>query len=241
MDVREAQPRDRPAIRDVARRSLEVSYTLSPGAINNAVEEWYDENRLTEMLANEDKLLLVGDIDGQVVAVSDSERTDENTAELLWLHVDPDYRGEGTGQQLYNHTRERLEDMGVTSIQARVLADNSGGNTFYQNRGLSKVGEETVEIDGTTYTENVYTDIQEEGLEALEVGEQTVYIDHDNTEKGSIAPFRVVYEEENGKDIYGYWCSKCGELANAMDAMGRIQCDNCGNARKPTRWDSAYL
>jgi hypothetical protein len=131
--------------------------------------------------------------------------------------------------------------MGVTSIQARVLADNSGGNTFYKNRGLSKVGEETVEIDGANYIENVYTDIQEEGLEAIETDGKTVYIDHDNTEKGSIAPFRVVYEEDEGKDIYGYWCSKCGELANAMDAMGRIQCDNCGNARKPTRWDSAYL
>lgn len=241
MEVREARPQDRPAIRDVARRSLQVSYTLGPAAINNAVEEWYDENRLKDMFSDETKLLLVAEVDGQVVAVSDSEKTDENTAVLLWLHVDPDYRGEGKGQKLYNRTRDRLKEMGVTSIQARVLADNSGGNTFYQNRGLSKVGEEQVEIDGTTYVENVYTDIKTEGLEALEVDDQTVYIDHDNTEKGSIAPFRVVYEEEEGEDIYGYWCSKCGELANAMDAMGRIQCDECGNSRKPTRWDAAYL
>lgn len=241
MDVREASSQDRPAIRDVARRSLQTSYSLTPSAINGAVEEWYDENRLKDMLSDDDKLLLVGDADEQVVAFTESHRTDENTAELLWLHVDPDYRGEGYGELLYEQTRDHLAELGVTSIQARVLADNAGGNTFYQDKGLSKVGEEEVDIDGTSYVENVYAEVGQEGIEALELAEQTVYIDHDNTEQGSIAPFRVIYTEEDGSEIYGYWCTKCESLANAMDAMGRIQCDNCGNARKPTRWDSAYL
>jgi len=26
-----------------------------------------------------------------------------------------------------------------------------------------------------------------------------------------------------------------------MDAMGRMECGTCGNQRRPTRWDSAYL
>jgi hypothetical protein len=68
-----------------------------------------------------------------------------------------------------------------------------------------------------------------------------MYIDHENTEEGSVAPFRVVYTEKDGADIYGYWCTKCEDFANAMDAMGAIRCDGCGNVRKPTRWDLAYL
>lgn len=241
MEVRQARSQDRPSIRDVARRSLQTSYSLTPSAINGAVEEWYDENRLKDMLSDEDKSLLVAEADGQVVAFSESQRTDANTAELLWLHVDPDYRGEGYGEVLYERTRDHLAEQGVTSIQARVLADNAGGNTFYKDKGLSKVGEEAVDIDGTTYVENVYSEIEQEGIEPLDLAEETVFIDHDNTEKGSIAPFRVIYTEEDGKEIYGYWCTKCEDQANAMDAMGRIQCDSCGNARKPTRWDSAYL
>lgn len=241
MDVREAESRDRPAIRDVARRSLETSYTLSPGAINGAISEWYDENRLKEMLTDEDKILLVGESDGQVTAFSEIEITGEHSAELLWLHVDPDYRGEGQGEILYNETRSYLAERGVTSIQARVLTDNAGGNAFYQNQGLSKVGEKQVDIDGTKHVENVYAEIQQEGLEAYEDDGETVYIDHENTERGSIAPFRVVYTQQIGEEIYGYWCNHCEELANAMDAMGRIQCDECGNARKPTRWDASYL
>jgi ribosomal protein S18 acetylase RimI-like enzyme len=241
MEVREADPQDRPAIRDVARRSLQTSYSLTPSAINGAIEEWYDENRLKDMLSDEDKQLLVAVADDQVVAFSESHRTDRNTAELLWLHVDPDYRSEGHGEALYEQTRDHLADFGVTSIQARVLADNAGGNSFYRDKGLSKVGEETVDIDGTSYVESVYAEVEQEGIEPLDLAEETVFIDHDNTEQGSIAPFRVIYAEEDGKEIYGYWCTNCENLANAMDAMGRIQCDNCGNARKPTRWDSAYL
>jgi ribosomal protein S18 acetylase RimI-like enzyme len=241
MEVREARPKDRPAIRDVARRSLQTSYSLNPSAINGAIEEWYDENRLKDMLADDDKLLLVVDVDDQVVAFSESERTSEEAAELLWLHVDPNYRGEEYGEMLYKATRNHLAAEGVGSIKARVLADNAGGNAFYENRGLSKVGEEKVEIDGTTYVENVWAEIEEEGIEEHEHEGQTVYIDHDNTERGSIAPFQVVYTQKAGQEIYGYWCTQCSNLANAMDAMGRIQCDECGNSRKPTRWDASYL
>lgn len=241
MEIRQAERKDRPAIRDVARRSLQASYTLDPRAITGAIAEWYDENRLTDMLSDDDKLLLVVEVDDQVVAFSETEITSDSTAQLLWLHVDPDYRGEQYGKQLFDETREQLAERNIPNIQGRVLADNAGGNAFYEQQGLTKVGEEEVEIDGTTYIENVYAEVAPEGIEPISVEDDTVYIDHESTETGSIAPFHIVYTEQGGEDIYGYWCSKCENFANAMDAMGRIQCDSCGNSRKPTRWDSAYL
>jgi ribosomal protein S18 acetylase RimI-like enzyme len=242
MEIREANPGDRPAIRDVARRSMQASYSLAPTAIVGAVEEWYDENRLKDMFNDQDKVLLVVEVDGQVVGFADSVLTGENTAEILWLHIDPDYRGEDYGEGLFEATRNHLREMGATNLRGRVLADNAGGNSFYQNRGLVKVGEEEVDIDGTPYVENVYAEVEAERMEeaALDDG-TTVYIDHENEETGSIGAFHVVYTERDGSDIYGYWCSKCESFANAMDAMGRIQCDECGNARRPTRWDAAYL
>jgi ribosomal protein S18 acetylase RimI-like enzyme len=241
MEIREAHKQDRPAIRDVARRSLETSYSLGPRAITGAIEEWYDENRLRDILSDDDKLLLVVDAGGQVVGFSESIVTGEETAQLLWLHVDPDYRGENYGQQLFDATLEHLGDKSIDNLQGRVLADNQAGNAFYEAQGLAKVGEEEVEIDGTTFAEHVYADVDEDGIEAIETDGKTVYVNHDSTETGSIAPFHVVYTEPDREEIYGYWCSRCEDLANAMDAMGRIQCDGCGNARKPTRWDSAYL
>jgi len=241
MDVREVQPADRPAIRDVARRSLAASYSLGPSAIMGAVDEWYDENRMRDQISDPSKLFLAAVVDGQVVAFSDSALTGEDTGELYWIHVDPDYRAEDIGEVLFEETRTHLADRGAEHLHGRVLAENVGGNEFYKRHGLVKVGEEEVDIEGTTYVEHVYAQPSEEGLEALDVDGETVYVDHATRETGSIAPFNVIYTDEDAEDIWGYWCSKCQQPANAMDSMGRIQCDECGNARKPTRWDSAYL
>ncbi|MEF8887145.1 MAG: GNAT family N-acetyltransferase [Haloarculaceae archaeon] len=241
MNVRTATPEDRPAIRDVARRSMQASYSLDPKTIVGAIEEWYGEDRLLEVFEDDGKLLLVGEHDGQVVGFTDSVVTSEGTAELLWLHVDPDYRSEDYGKRLFEATRDRLAERGATTLRGRVLADNADGNAFYEQQGLTKVGEAEVEIDGTPHVENVYAEDDQPRLEPVDDDGRTVYVDHEDHERGSVAPFAVVYTSEGGEDLYGYWCSNCENLSNAMDPMGRIQCDTCGNARKPTRWDSAYM
>ena len=241
MEIREARTEDCPAIRDVARRSLEASYPLGPRAIAGAIEEWYDQSRLERLLSGEDTLLLVADDGGQVVGFSESVVTGADTAQLLWLHVDPDNRGEDCGGQLFDATRASLRERGIDTLQGRVLAENRTGNAFYEAQGLSKVGETAVEIDDTRYVEHIYAEVDENGIEAIDANGETVYISHSSTETGSIAPFRAVYNDPDRNELYGYWCSRCEDLANAMDAMGRIRCDGCGNARKPTRWDAAYL
>lgn len=241
MEIREAQRRDRPALRDVARRSLQASYPLEPKAITDALEQWYDENRLAEMIDDDEYVLLAVDIDGQVVGFSDARKAGENTGDLYWFHVDPEYRSENYGKQLFDETRAQLEARGATTLRGRVLAVNEGGNAFYRRHGLTKVGEETVDIDGEEYVQNIYTELDTERIEEVESEDSTVYVDHHNTERGSLAPFSVVYTEREGEELYGFWCDNCGRLANAMDSMGRIRCDNCGNTRKATRWDAAYL
>ncbi|MFC7059493.1 GNAT family N-acetyltransferase [Halovenus salina] len=239
MEVREAVPHDKPALRDVARRSLEASYPLDPSTIGAAVDEWYAEERLTERLDDDRQLLLVAEEEEQVVGFADAEQTGDSTAELYWLHVDPSHRTESFGERLFEETQIAFEERGVPNLLGRVLAVNAAGGDFYQRHGMEKVGEETVDIDGTEYAQEIYAAFEGD-TEAVEVNGDTVYIDHTATERGSIGQFHLVYLEEDGNH-YGYWCANCQSLANAMDAMGRIQCDGCGNRRKPTRWDAAYL
>lgn len=241
MELREARPIDRPAIRDVARRSLQASYSLEPSAIIGAVEEWYGEHRLRKLLAADDHLLLLVEEEGQTVAFAESVVIEDNTAEIRWLHVDPDHRDEGYGVALYEMTRKHLEERDIESIHGRVLADNVQGNHFYEEQGLTKVGEETAKIDGTLYAENIFAEVDVDRMEERSVNGDSVYVDHETTETASVAPFHVVYTTEDAEDIYGYWCSNCETLATAMDPSGRVQCDECGNTRKPTRWDAAYL
>jgi len=242
MDFRRARPADSPAIRDVARRSLGASYSLGPQAISNAVEEWYNEDELAAKLDDPDHVVLVADDAGQVVGFSESVVAAANTATLLWLHVDPAHRGEGIASDLFEATRAELERLDVSNLRGRVLAENTDGNEFYDHREFRQVGTDTVEIDGESYVENIYADAEQWGREAVETPDgRTVYVDHDNHERGSKAPFHVVFSEREGDERYGYFCSNCNTLALVMDSMGRIECDSCGNVRKPVRWDAAYL
>lgn len=251
MQIRPAEPADRPAIRDIARRSLQTSYSLSPQTITSAIEEWYDEERLAETLEDEARILLVAEQDDQVVAFSEStvaetslfddEDGGHQEATILWLHVDPSYRGEGIGSTLFEETRNRLRDRGVGLIQGRVLADNTSGNSFYEDRGFQSVGRNEVTIDGRTHIENRYVE-EPSGMQPYtDEDGTTVYIDRDTAETGSLAAFHVVYADQDGQERYGYYCASCDRLANSMDAMGRIECDTCGNSRKPARWDAAYM
>lgn len=73
----------------------------------------------------------------------------------------------------------------------------------------------------------------------LEDGE-TVYVADDEARVGSAGPFHVVYRDGDREERFGYLCSSCGSIDNAMDTMGRIVCNECGNTRKPEEWDAAH-
>jgi hypothetical protein len=71
-------------------------------------------------------------------------------------------------------------------------------------------------------------------------GGETVYVATDEERVGSEGPFNVVYRSEDGDRRWGYLCSVCDSLDTAMDTMGRIVCNECGNVRKPEEWDAAH-
>ncbi len=78
-------------------------------------------------------------------------------------------------------------------------------------------------------------------LEALTTndGEQ-VYVDRRRAERGADGPFHVVFADVDGATRWGFHCGNCGTTDTAMDTMGRIQCNDCGNIRKPDEWDAAH-
>ena len=69
---------------------------------------------------------------------------------------------------------------------------------------------------------------------------ETIYVSPADGDKGSKGPFLVAYHTPEGAERYGWFCTNCESVDNAMDAMGRIQCNRCGNFRKATEWDAAH-
>ncbi len=69
---------------------------------------------------------------------------------------------------------------------------------------------------------------------------ETVYVDEATAERGSKAPFYVVYLDSDRNDRWGFWCANCETLDTAVDSMGRIECNRCHNLHKAEEWDAAH-
>lgn len=241
MQVREATIDDADAVRSVARSSMQASYSLSPQAIRGAVKNWYADEPLADKLDDEDLVLRVIEYENEgIVGFSESVLLDDS-GDILWLHVDPMFRGEGIGARLFDVTQQALENKGATELRGRVLADNVEGNEFYEQHGLHLVGEDTVSIDGDEYVENIYSERDPERPQTVTHEGHELYVLTTDSDRGSHGPFHSVYTDPEGEHKYGYFCANCGSLITSMDSMGRMHCEECGNVRKPTRWDSAHM
>jgi ribosomal protein S18 acetylase RimI-like enzyme len=251
MDVRTATVADVDAIRSVARESLQASYgnTLPEGVTEQSVERWYDAEELAADVSREDTVILVADENDEVVGFAQAyvARQRETVGDVDWLHVLPTRRGEGIGSELLSVVEAALRDRGVDRVEARVLAANREGVGFYEEYGFDTAGETQVEVGGERFLERRFSKRfdDEAGSVVLEArrgpeGER-LYVDYDARERASLGSFYVAYADRNRDERYGWFCSHCEGFEAAMDSMGRVECNRCGNRRKPSRWDAAYL
>lgn len=251
MHVREATEADAAAVRAVAERSLAASYDglLDEPARERAVAEWYATDRLTDQVEAADAAVLVAVEGDDVVGFVQAElltHEDWTDGRVLWLHVDPDHRGEGIAGDLLAATEGWLDETDTDRVSASVLAGHEAGNEFYRHHGYERVDEWTVTVDDRSLREHVFVresdDVGDVPLRAVETAEgPTVYVDDDEAARGGEGPFYRAYTARDAERVWGWVCGACGSADTAMDTMGRVECNDCGNTRKASRWDAAYM
>jgi hypothetical protein len=69
---------------------------------------------------------------------------------------------------------------------------------------------------------------------------ERLYVDTADAETGAEGPFYVVYRGRDADRRWGFYCGHCESFSTAMDSMGRIKCNDCGNLKKPDEWDAAH-
>jgi ribosomal protein S18 acetylase RimI-like enzyme len=249
MDIRAATASDVESIREVALASLSASYGHAVGGplLREAVEKWYEASDLSDTITDETTVCPVATVDGDVVGFAESYVVDrrERVGEINWLHVNPEHRNAGIGSKLLQHVERALRDRDVDAIEGTVLADNEAGTAFYEREGYDPAGERTVEIGGEAFDEQQYRK-QIEATGGLTAGVyetadgETVHVDFEAGERGSLAPFYATYADAEHADRYGYLCGNCEGTSVAVDTMDAMECLDCPNRRKPMRWDAAY-
>jgi ribosomal protein S18 acetylase RimI-like enzyme len=250
MDLRDATTEDIQDIRETARASLSTSYShaLSADLIDGAVESWYDAETVADSLEGEDAVFVVAVEDGEVVGFVESRFVErrEPVGELDWLHVHPDHRGHGIGDDLLHRAETELLELGAERIEGRVLAANEPGAEFYEREGFTEIGDRTVEIGGGEFLERVFARFPSgDGEQVLTEARVTddgrqVYVAYDEAERASVAPFYATYADRERTERVGYVCGNCGGFAVNVDTMDRVECSECGNKRKASRWDAAW-
>lgn len=252
MEVRQATTNDADDIREVARASLEASYShfLDEDTIDSALAEWYGSGSLETEMNREDSLFLVAEDDDEVVGFVQSAIVGDDGAvgEVLWIHVSPDHRGREIGATLLEGAEAELVDRGAIRLRGLVLAENETGNEFYENHGYAEAGDRDVDVGGETHAERTWKrDPESVGVDAVTVEEhslpdgETGYVMYAEAQRGADAPFFKTYLDEAGERHHGWYCDNCGSFDVAADTMGRLECNECGNRTKATRWDAAYL
>ncbi|MES3516191.1 MAG: DUF5816 domain-containing protein [Natronomonas sp.] len=68
---------------------------------------------------------------------------------------------------------------------------------------------------------------------------QSLYLSAE-AERGNKGPFLIVYADPDGDRRWGFYCDNCESFDNAVDSMGRIQCNSCSNFHKAEEWDAAH-
>jgi len=259
MQLRTATRSDLSEIRDVAAASLAASYDhfLDAALREEAVDTWYGdptedgEGGLAETIDDEASVVIVVEVEGSVVGFAQAFVVEgaDTVGRIEWIHVHPDHRGSGLGEKLLEAAESELLDAGAVRFEGRVLEANNEGKAFYAEHGYREGPQRRLSLGDEWVTERTFFrpadetgDAEPTGITAWEEtgeGEQ-VLVTYDESARGTEGPFYAAFTDDNRENRYGWFCGACESLDVNMDAMGRLECDSCGNRRKATRWDATY-
>jgi ribosomal protein S18 acetylase RimI-like enzyme len=263
MELRTASRSDLAAIKSVAAASLDASYddVFDEDLRQHAVETWYgaeddpvgdrtderDAGGLAGNIEDEDSYVVLAEKDGEVVGFAQAFLVEgaEAVGRIEWIHVHPDHRGSGIGGSLLDRAEEELVDAAASRVEGRVLEANQEGKEFYKRRGYDEAHERRLTLGDEWVAERTLVREFEEsaghGTDQRRVTDgEEVIVAFDDSARGSEGPFYGAYLDEEREQRYGWYCGVCDSLDVNMDAMGQLECGECGNRRKATRWDATY-
>lgn len=88
---------------------------------------------------------LIGEYEGQIVAMGALRHTSSTRAEIKRMRVHPDYQGRGFGQRLLNELEARARTLGYTTLHLDTSTMQIVAQKLYEKNGFREVGRKPIQ------------------------------------------------------------------------------------------------
>jgi ribosomal protein S18 acetylase RimI-like enzyme len=160
--IRKAKPRDAAALGRIQVTSWRSAFRniASDDYLDHYVREENQAEDWREILADAEQVVCVAEMDNQPVGYGWAHREDDESigwdAELISMHILPEYKRQGIGRKLFAAIATELKAQGCKSVYLWVLEDNHPSRKFYEALGGQSAGKHLIALGDRKLTEVAY-------------------------------------------------------------------------------------
>ena len=154
MTIRFAESRDIPGMIELLKQVGQVHHEIRPDLFRAGAQK-YDEAALERLLADDERPILIADLEGRVagyafcilqVTENDPVLRDRRVLYIDDLCVDEAIRGKGIATALYARVTQYARELGCHAVTLNVWCGNDSAMAFYEKCGMKpqKIGMEAI-------------------------------------------------------------------------------------------------
>lgn len=160
--IRKAEPKDATTLGHIQVTSWRSAFRniASDEYLDHMVSEEHQVNDWKEIIADPEQVIYIAELNvepvGYAWAHGEDAESIEWDAELVSMHLIPEYKCQGLGRRLFAATAKQLHEQGCKSIYLWVLEANQPSRKFYEALGGELAGKHQIELGDRKLTEVAY-------------------------------------------------------------------------------------
>ena len=133
LDIRRYQSADRDSVWELHNAAI------GPTGAHLGSDAWYDDVlHIEEVYLQNGGEYLVGEYEGQVVAMGALKRTTAERAEVKRMRVSPAYQGRGFGQAILEVLEQKAKELGYTTLHLDTGVTMVAAQKLYRKNGYQE-------------------------------------------------------------------------------------------------------
>jgi len=160
--IRKAELKDAQALGHIQVTSWRSAFrNIAPDDyLDKQVSESNQADDWKEILVDSEQVVFVAEVENKVVGYAWAHHEDDKSiewdAELISMHILPEYKRQGIGRRLFAAVAKQLKEEGYKSVYLWVLEENHPSRKFYEALGGQLAGSHQINLGDKDLTEVAY-------------------------------------------------------------------------------------